>query len=376
MSNEVYANGRELACGAGEGKTICAMPDVCFTPPENPATPPGVPVPYPNSAFDSDTTDGSKTVEISGKEIMLKNQSYFKKSTGDEAGCAAKKGAISGSTSGKVYFTSWSMDVIVEGENVVRHLDMTTDNHACPEANEAVPWPFVKKMTAAQKKKCATMIENEKTDCADYKPYKKNGKDVCEEAKVSGSFTYGKGATTTRAKAASSDPCSVARRCRLVPFNATPEDGIHGCCPAQTPDHIVPKSSFFKVRFEKGGQLDDWKKYEDQKAPCMCLEGGSCSGTHGLRSSHHKAYSDVEAGDPVSFADEVDHCADGAVAVAPRCDKDCIVAQLVAGHKDMGDPKADIKHSPTGRNYTDNPEDLDALMKNTVGPPLPASSVG
>jgi Toxin PAAR-like domain len=68
MANQVFADGREVACAAGAGKTICATPDVCFTPPENPATPPGVPVPYPNTAFASDTTDGSKSVKISGKE--------------------------------------------------------------------------------------------------------------------------------------------------------------------------------------------------------------------------------------------------------------------------------------------------------------------
>jgi hypothetical protein len=142
MANEVYANGMELACKAGAGKTICAFPDVCFTPPENPATPPGVPVPYPNTGFASDTTNGSKTVKISGKEVMLKNKSYFKKSTGDEAGCAAKKGVISSTNTGKVYFVKWSMDVKFEGENVDRHLDLTTHNHASPMANEAMPWPF------------------------------------------------------------------------------------------------------------------------------------------------------------------------------------------------------------------------------------------
>src|SRR5690242_210817 len=114
MGNDVFANGREIACKAADGKTICAMPDVCFTPPENPATPPGVPVPYPNTAFASDTTNGSKTVMISGKEIMLKNSSYFKKSTGDEAGCAAKKGVITSTNTGKAYFQSWSMDVKIE----------------------------------------------------------------------------------------------------------------------------------------------------------------------------------------------------------------------------------------------------------------------
>jgi hypothetical protein len=35
MANEVYANGREVACKAAAGKSICAFPDVCMTPPEN-----------------------------------------------------------------------------------------------------------------------------------------------------------------------------------------------------------------------------------------------------------------------------------------------------------------------------------------------------
>jgi hypothetical protein len=115
MPNEVFANGMELACKAGEGKSICAFPDVCFTPPENPATPPGVPTPYPNTGMASDTTDGSKTVQISSREVMLKNKSYFKTSAGDEAGCAAKKGAVTSVNRGKVYFSAWSMDVKFEG---------------------------------------------------------------------------------------------------------------------------------------------------------------------------------------------------------------------------------------------------------------------
>ena len=42
MGNDVFANGREVSCKKADGKSICAFPDVCFTPPENPATPPGV----------------------------------------------------------------------------------------------------------------------------------------------------------------------------------------------------------------------------------------------------------------------------------------------------------------------------------------------
>src|SRR3954465_2362652 len=117
MGNEVYANGMEVSCKAGDGKSICAFPDVCFTPPQTPATPPGVPIPYPNTGMTSDTTDGSKTVQISGQEGMLKKSSYFKQSTGEEAGCAAKKGVVTSVNKGKVYFNAWSMDVMVEGEN-------------------------------------------------------------------------------------------------------------------------------------------------------------------------------------------------------------------------------------------------------------------
>lgn len=129
MGNDVFANGREVACKAADGKAIAAFPDVAFTPPQTPATPPGVPIPYPNTGFARDTTKGSKKVRISGKEVMLKNKSHFKKSTGDEAGCAPKKGVITSKITGKVYFNAWSMDVKVEGKNVVRHLDLTTHNH-------------------------------------------------------------------------------------------------------------------------------------------------------------------------------------------------------------------------------------------------------
>jgi hypothetical protein len=140
MANEVYANGMEVACKAGAGKSICAFPDVCFTPPQTPATPPGVPIPYPNTGLSSDTSDGSTSVTISGQEAMLKSKSYYKKSAGDEAGCAPKKGMINSKISGKVYFAAWSMDVKIEGENVDRHLDLTTHNHGST-ANEALTWP-------------------------------------------------------------------------------------------------------------------------------------------------------------------------------------------------------------------------------------------
>ncbi len=148
MSNEVYANMMEVSCKSASGKTICAFPDVCFTPPLTPATPPGVPIPYPNTGMASDTTGGSSSVKISGKEVMLKNKSCFSKSTGDEAGAAPKKGVVTSKNMGKVYFNMWSMDVKVEGENVVRHLDITTHNHASTPGNSP-PMPHTDAMQPA-----------------------------------------------------------------------------------------------------------------------------------------------------------------------------------------------------------------------------------
>ena len=370
MSNQVYANDRELACAAGAGKSICAMPDVCFTPPENPATPPGVPVPYPNTGLASDTTEGSKSVQISGKEVMLKNKSNFKSSTGDEAGAAAKKGVITSTNTGKVYFIAWSMDVKIEGENAVRHLDMTTGNHASPGANAAVPWSFLDGMSRADRKKCAAEKREEKKACKEYEPHKEGGKDVCAEAGLSTAFSTDKATSTKRAASAAANKCMAARRCQLVPYNA-PRDGIKGCCPAQTPDHIVPKSSFFvsAVHGGDGQRLSGWTLnngkggYDIDKAPCMCLEGGSCTGSHGLRHAHHKAHSDVDPGDKHPFDAEATHCAEGAAAVAPMCSEECIKAQLKQGHASMGDTSAEVKHSPSGKNYVENPEVLDAKIE-------------
>jgi uncharacterized protein DUF4150 len=139
----------EVSCKSSAGKSICAFPDVCMTPPQTPATPPGVPIPYPNTAMASDCTDGSSTVKVSGKEAMLKNKSYFKRSSGDEAGCAPKKGLINSKNMGKVYFSAWSMDVKFEGENVVRHFDLTTHNHASQIGNEGAPWPHVARVSVS-----------------------------------------------------------------------------------------------------------------------------------------------------------------------------------------------------------------------------------
>ncbi|QRK06746.1 DUF4150 domain-containing protein [Archangium violaceum] len=131
MSTKVYANGREISGKASGNKSVAAMPDVCLSPPGPPAGP--IPIPYPNTAQSSDTGDGSKTVFVNGKEVGLKNQSVYKTSKGDEA--ATRNfggGVVSHTITGKTKFAAWSFDVKVEGQNIVRHMDLTTHNHQNP----------------------------------------------------------------------------------------------------------------------------------------------------------------------------------------------------------------------------------------------------
>jgi len=142
---DVYANGLEISGKAVQAQTIAAFPDVCFTPPQTPATPPGVPIPYPSFGMGSDTENGTATVFISGKTVNIKNKSDESKTSGTEAGCAPKKGVITSKNTGKKYFNSWSSDVKFEGEPVIRFTDLATHNHASPAGN-APPWPEITKM--------------------------------------------------------------------------------------------------------------------------------------------------------------------------------------------------------------------------------------
>lgn len=366
MGNEVYANGRELACKAGDGKSICAFPDVCFTPPENPATPPGVPVPYPNTGMASDTTEGSKSVQISGKEVMLKNKSYFKKSTGDEAGCAAKKGVITSVNTGKVYFNAWSMDVKFEGENVVRHLDLTTHNHN-PTPGNTPPFPFADRAELAESTgKCTDEVKRAKDACTEDGKGKKwktkcpdtnaidtskanmlAAKDLLKNAK--GKAKAGAKAKYEAAKKqwnsdydqfakdVSADKCQRAMRCLLTPYE---KDGKKLCCPGQTPEHVMDASCFHtKGRGDEDDSetLKGCEKYKTNEAPCMCVEGqNNTQATHGyshtLKGSAAKKMRDSKG---MLKYEQVQKNGVGAVReifVESECSADCLNAQLDKYH--------------------------------------------
>jgi hypothetical protein len=320
MGNDVFANGREVACKAADGKAIAAFPDVAFTPPQTPATPPGVPIPYPNTGFAKDTTKGSKKVKISGKEVMLKNKSHFKKSTGDEAGRAPKKGVITSKITGKVYFNAWSMDVKVEGKNVVRHLDLTTHNHGSTPGNSPV-WPYIDNMSMADfREKCAGDVEKEATNCSDYTPY--GEKDPCAELPPNGNMRDFTDAGEFADHVAAHD-CLAARRCQLVPKE--PTGNQPGCCPGQTGHHLVEGASFEGISGISG--------YDYKKAPCVCVEGYNQSfGTHGIM---HTFQSTAAPSTPTqSYSSARDSGASAMKKTFPEsnCNEECIKAQIDAYH--------------------------------------------
>jgi hypothetical protein len=269
VSNQVYANNMEVSCKAAAGKSICAFPDVCMTPPQTPATPPGVPIPYPNTGMASDTTDGSTSVKVSGKEVMLKDKSCFKKSMGDEAGAAPMKGVVTHKNTGKVYFIAWSMDVKIEGENVVRMLDMTTHNHgSCP--SNTPPMAYIDEANAG----LANFTNCKDEQAAVQKECKDKPGDPCP-----GPLSGKKGRNTEYADAATAaadnSPCAQAVKCFLRPYKTK---GENSCCDGQTGHHIPPWSTTASV----AGMRD---KLAHTQALCVCLEGTNHSmGSHG---KHH-----------------------------------------------------------------------------------------
>ena len=282
MSNQVYANMMEVSCKQAAGKSICAFPDVCFTPPLTPATPPGVPIPYPNTGMASDTSDGSTSVKISGQEVMLKNKSCFKKSMGDEAGCAPKKGVVTSKNMGKVYFTMWSMDVKVEGENVVRMMDMTTHNHASLPANSP-PWMYVDEMEPPPlDHPCGDQIVA--------------AQEACKDTKV-----------TAKGRNCKGTKCEKCMACILVPKE---KDKEMCCSPNNTGHHLIEdhwikgNDNFSSYRSNRGSSTFTAQSLDRrsqpkiktvEEAPCVCANDTRKRGTvhrrlHDVQGAHEESH--------------------------------------------------------------------------------------
>ncbi len=365
MANKVYANMMEVSCKKAAGSSICAFPDVCFTPPQTPATPPGVPIPYPNTGMATDTTKGTRDVKITGKEVMIKNKSYFKRSMGDEAGCAPKKGVVTSKNMGKVYFQMWSMDVKFEGSNAVRMLDIMTHNHSSVPGNTPT-WPYIDGMdtpgTSPGDGPCKKDIEKEQKACANYKPNKKNGKDACAEGDVN---AYGADAQEAmdKTKSTMENDCLKARKCQLVPYSKESQKRAQ-CCPGQTPHHVVEASSFYDGDRGSSDALlacatttdSSGKKqqYSANMAPCICVSGQNQHwGSHGLmhtmqgnangkrtRSETLDKADGTKTGNYPTKSYKADSSAGvkavGKVFPGSKCDEKCLQAQLDAYHKQCG----------------------------------------
>jgi hypothetical protein len=216
-----------------------------------------VPIPYPNTGMASDLTDGSTTVTIGGNPVCLKDKSSFKKTSGDEAGSAPLKGLVSASNAGALFFAAWSMDVKVEGENVVRNLDVGTHNHASQVGN-GPPWPFMASMTGPvppgqPPAPCSAEADKRESACS--------------------------GKETKKARC-DTPACREAMKCELQPYTKGKESG---CCAGQTPHHLIEVHSFTQVgQREAGARLQGFEKYSDKSAPCVCCDQSSrYTGDHG-----------------------------------------------------------------------------------------------
>jgi len=385
MANDVFANGREVACKAGSGETISAFPDVCFTPPENPATPPGVPVPYPDFGYDKDTTNGSRSVKISDEEVLLKNISYYKQLDGDEAGNTAKKGMISSTKDGEIYFCSWTMNVKYEGKNIVRHIDIATHNHACSPANNSIPMIRTDRMALINsvehcdkeiskiKEMCGDPIDENKAKCPDPTAVETAKQehaaavamprgDARRKKSMAAAIAKVHAAHEKYAEEINNNDCTRALKCALVPY----DKGTKGaCCPHSTPDHLVPAAQFGPDRGK------NHPNYKASKAPCMCATGGAQTATHGLLGRGRTSYmekNNIKVNSHKKVWTVADSCACGADSASEvtDCTKECIEAQLKKGHEDMD---VDLNEKISTRKETVK-RDLTPFENKLLGPPV------
>lgn len=260
MGAKVFANGLEVSGKASPHKTIAAFPDVCFTPPQTPATPPGVPIPYPSFGMSSDTEKGTSTVKVGGKPANLKNKSDLSKTTGTEAGSAPKKGIVSSKNTGKSFFNSWSMDVKFEGEPVIRFTDLATHNHGSPF--NAPPWLHTASLSVGGND-CAHIV----AEIHDYRQKKE-----CPDGYQSHHMIENCSFTMTGAR-------SVALK------NLDSVGGSEG----------RQKRNLF----QPDGNTHPGVNYDEYDAPCICLEGSKSdpNSEHGTAHAVNDDWADLNASD-------------------------------------------------------------------------------
>lgn len=319
MSNDVFVNGREISCKAADGKSIAAFPDVCLTPPPPPAGP--LPIPYPNTAMASDTSGGSKSVQVGGQEVMIKDTSYFKSSTGDEAATKAQGMAVVTHTiQGKAFFTSWSMDVKVEGENAVRHMDLTTHNHNPPPGNSP-PWLYQDSLAMGDSNN----------------PCNKTAAEV-EKQCTNKSFKNDTGGA-----------CCKAKKCVLSTYGAQPE-----CCspPARTKHHVVPDHCF-KAPGDSGGYYHGVKDMSHGKGLCICVTGEDKNEKRKQHAKIHKDFDKAEDNQyPTWTFKQAKKAAGKACSKHTGCNKKCLEHQIDQYYKGKNVNDDTVLRADSGGNRT------------------------
>ena len=118
MAATVGANGMTVV-HATSGGVLVTTPDVCKIP-----VPP-VFVPFPNIALSLHTVAGTKTVFCDGNSTCIRS-SMFLRSSGDEPGVLG--GVLSKVNMAMAEFVGFSFDVMMEGQNVPRALDLMVSN--------------------------------------------------------------------------------------------------------------------------------------------------------------------------------------------------------------------------------------------------------
>ena len=144
MADNVFINGRAAVHSGSAGKSI-AFPDVCLCPPPPPSGP--IPTPLPNTAQAMDLQGGATTVTIEGNPIAHA-KSFIAKSTGNEVATSTGGGVITHMVQGMAYFQTFSMDVFIESQPAVRHMDLVTHNHMAMMPGNTPPAPWMATMLA------------------------------------------------------------------------------------------------------------------------------------------------------------------------------------------------------------------------------------
>jgi hypothetical protein len=262
---------------------------------------------------------------------------------------------------GKVYFNAWSMNVQIEGENVVRNLDLTTHNHGSVPGNTPT-WPYIDEVHIVGWDACQKDIGKEYDACKDCAPRTPGGPNPCacaDATLVNGNKPGSASGADDYAAMILANDCNKARRCMLQPYTKT-EKGNGGCCNGQTGHHLVEASSFMIDRTGKNAKnpgILSKTRYDPAEAPCICVEGtNQYHGTHGLMHTFQStAAIDTAAPGTLTFArgdgstdtqsfektttygEAKKQALDAVNETFPgQCEPGCLEAQLDAYHSQIG----------------------------------------